>query len=212
MEIVELPLDRLMEAPWNPNTMDASDLTRLRESVRRYGLLVPLVVRPLEDGAYEVLSGNHRLGIVRELGFVSAPCVPVDLDGARARLLAQALNRIHGEDDLRLRAELLRTVLEHLPQEDVLAVLPETADSLQQLASLGRQDMAGYLQEWQHAQAARLRHFSAQLTDDQLALVHETLEPFVAQVSAGDGGNPNREGLALLLLCQTYRELREGRA
>ncbi len=82
----------------------------------------------------------------------------------------------------------------------------------EQLASLGRQDMAGYLQEWQHAQAARLRHFSAQLTDDQLALVHETLEPFVAQVSAGDGGNPNREGLALLLLCQTYRELREGRA
>ena len=211
MEIVELPLDRLVEAPWNPNAMDAGSLARLRESVRRYGLLVPLVVRPLDD-SYEVLSGNHRLGIVRELGFVSAPCVPVDLDGTHARLLAQALNRIHGEDDLGLRAELLRTVLEHLPQEQVLAVLPETVDSLRQLASLGQQDMAGYLQEWQHTQAARLRHFSAQLTDDQLTLVHETLEPFVAQVSAGDGGNPNRQGLALLLLCQTYRELREGRA
>ena len=210
MEVVELRLDRLVEAPWNPNAMDAAGQARLRESIARYGLVVPLVVRPLDE-SFEVLSGNRRLAILRELGFVSASCVAVDLDDAHARLLAQALNRIHGDDDLGLRAELLRTVLEHLTPEQVLAVLPESAQSLQQFASLGRQDMAGYLQEWQQAQAARLHHFTFQFTDEQLTLVRETLEPFVAQVSAGDGGNPNRQGLALLLLCQSYRELREGK-
>lgn len=210
MEVVELLLERLVEAPWNPNAMDATGQARLRESIARYGLVVPLVVRSLDD-RFEVLSGNHRLAILRELGLPSAPCVAVDLDDAHARLLAQALNRIHGDDDLGLRAELLRTVLAHLTPEQVLAVLPESAQSLQQFASLGRQDMAGYLQEWQQAQAARLHHFTAQFTGDQLALVRETLEPFFAQVSAGDGGNPNRQGLALLLLCRSYRELREGR-
>ena len=91
-----------------------------------------------------------------------------------------------------------------------LAVLPESADSLRALAALGQQDLAEYLEDWQRAQGARLHHFTAQLTSDQLAVVRETLEPFLAQVAPGDGGNPNRQGLALLLLCQTYRELREG--
>ena len=210
MEIAELPLDRLKQATWNPNAMDSQGLARLQESIRRYGWVVPLVVRLLENGEYEVLSGNQRLTIAQKLGLESVSSVVVDLDDAHARLLAQALNHLHGEDDLGLRAELLRTVLEHLPQEDVLAVLPESAESLTELAALGQQDMAAYLEEWQHTRAARLRHFSAQLTEDQLALVRETLEPFVARVSVGEGGNPNRQGLALLLLCQTYRELLEG--
>ena len=210
METVELPLDRLQAAGWNPNAMTAKGLARLQESIRRYGWVVPLVVRLLENGTHEVLSGNQRLTIAQQLGLESVSSVVVDLDDAHARLLAQALNHLHGEDDLGLRAELLRTVLEHLPQEDVLAVLPESAESLTELAALGQQDMAAYLEEWQHTRAARLRHFSAQLTEDQLALVRETLEPFVARVSVGEGGNPNRQGLALLLLCQTYRELLEG--
>ena len=212
MEIAELPLDRLKQAAWNPNAMDAQGLARLQESIRRYGWVVPLVVRLLENGDCEVLSGNQRLTIAQNLGLESVSSVVVDLDDAHARLLAQALNHLHGEDDLGLRAELLRTVLEHLPQEDVLAVLPESAESLTELAALGQQEMAGCLQEWQQMRAARLRHFSAQLTEDQLAVVHETLEPFVARVSVGEGGNPNRQGLALLLLCQTYRELLERRA
>ena len=210
METVELPLDRLQTAGWNPNAMTAKGLARLQESISRYGWVVPLVVRPLENGTYEVLSGNQRLVIARELGLGSVPSVVVDLDDAHARLLAQALNHLHGEDDLGLRAELMRTVLEHLPPADVLAVLPESAESLQELAALGQQDMAEYLEDWQQAQGARLHHFTAQLTSDQLAVVRETLEPFLAQVAPGDGGNPNRKGLALLLLCQTYRELREG--
>ena len=191
--------------------MDAQGLARLQESIRRYGWVVPLVVRPLEKGNYEVLSGNQRLTITQKLGLESVSSVVVDLDDAQARLLAQALNHLHGKDDLGLRAELMRTVLEHLPQEDVLAVLPESAESLQELAALGQQDMAGYLQDWQRARGARLHHFTARLTEDQLAFVRETLEPFLAQVASGDGGNPNRMGLALLRLCETYQELREGR-
>ena len=212
MEIVELPLERLQGARWNPNVMGAPGLARLQESISRYGWVVPLVVRPQTDGDYEVLSGNQRLTIARKLGLESVSSVVVDLDDAHARLLAQALNHLHGEDDLGLRAELMRTVLRHLPPADVLAVLPESADSLKELAALGQQDMAEYVRDWQRAQGARLHHFTARLTGDQLAVVRETLEPFLAQVTSGDDGNPNRPGLALLRLCEAYRELREGSA
>lgn len=204
MKVIELPLSALREAPWNPNRMDQPMLGRLRESLSRYGLVGNLVVRSLGDGQYEVLSGNQRLKVLRENGHATVPCVVLDLDDAHTRLLAQALNHIGGEDDLGLRAELLREVLAALPQEEVLCLLPETAQSLQALASLGQADLAQHLQAWQQAQGARLRHFQAQLTPAQLEVVEQALAPFLAGVSGGEGGNPNRRGVALYMLCLAY--------
>jgi ParB family transcriptional regulator, chromosome partitioning protein len=60
-----------------------------------------LVARPHPDeaGAFEVVSGNHRLLLYLELGMETAPCHVVELDDARARILAQTLNRTRDEDD-----------------------------------------------------------------------------------------------------------------
>lgn len=114
---------------------------KLRESMKRFGVVANLVVRPLGN-AYEVISGNQRLQACRELGVEVAPCVLVDLNDAHARLLAQALDRTHGEDDLGLKAELLQDILSSLGQEEVLAILPETPESLTVLNGLGQEDIA----------------------------------------------------------------------
>jgi ParB-like chromosome segregation protein Spo0J len=58
-----------------------------------------------------VLSGNHRLRVLRELGHETAPVVVVELGDAEARLLAQTLNRTRGSDDPRAYALLLEEVL-----------------------------------------------------------------------------------------------------
>ncbi len=97
MEIVDLPLDQMREAPWNPNRMDPAMLARLKESLSRYGLVHPLVGRPLGDGTCEVVSGNQRLQVLRDMGLTTAPCVVVELNDVHARLLAQALNRLQGK-------------------------------------------------------------------------------------------------------------------
>lgn len=209
MPFVELSVMQLVVAPWNPNVMEPAVLQLLRASVRRFGVLVPLVVRRLQDGHYEVIGGNHRLSVLEELGFSKAPCVVVNMDDAEARLLAQALNRIHGEDDLGMRAELLRTVLEHTPAEEILSVVPENAKRLKALTSVGKRDIADYLRNWEAARSARLRHFTAQLTAAQLELVDSVLSEFLDQVQGGEGGNPNPKGVALFRLCQAYLDLRE---
>ena len=175
MNVVELPISKLVEASWNPNRMDEAMLSKLRQSITRFGLVGNLVVRPMSDGLFEVLSGNQRLYALGEMDYTQVPCVVVEPDDAEARLLAQALNRIEGQDDLGLKAELVKEVLKTLPQSEVLSILPESTDSLQALTSLGQEDMANHLQAWQQAQSARLRHLTFQFTTDQLEDVEEAL-------------------------------------
>jgi ParB family chromosome partitioning protein len=94
MKIVEIPVEQLKEDPNNANVMDQQMTDRLRESIRRYGLVQNLVVRPKGKDAYEVLSGNQRLKVIKEMGFTVVSCVVIEVSDAQARLLSQALNRI----------------------------------------------------------------------------------------------------------------------
>jgi len=181
-------------------------LARLRESVRRYGLVENLVVRRVCDDRYEVLSGNQRLGLLKEMRLLPAPCVVVDLDDSHARLLAQALNHIHGEDDLGLRAELLRKVMETVTGKEIAAILPETVGSLKAIALMGQETIAAYLQNWQQARAVRLKHLQFQLTPSQLEVVEKALELQMKRAYQEKGDSPNIRGTALYLLCKKYIE------
>ena len=201
MKVIEIPVSELREAPWNPNVMDPGMTKHLRESISQFGLVGNLVVRPMKDGSNEVLSGNQRFRAIRDLGYETAPCVIVELDDAGAMLLGQALNQIQGEDNPGLRAELMRNVLSDLAEEDVLAVLPETVESLRELASLGQEDMAASLAAWNRVQSARLQHLTFQLMKSQMEVVERALKQ-VSETSPIGTGNPNLRGNALYELCR----------
>jgi ParB family chromosome partitioning protein len=206
MEVIELPLELLHEAPWNANQMDPAMRDRLRESIRYYGLVENLVVRRGGDGTYEVLGGNQRLQVLQELGRTTAPCVVVSLEDAPAKLLSQALNRIQGEDDLGLRAELLREVLAGIPQAQVMALLPETPQSLGAARDLGQQTLDQYLQVWEEARGARLHHYTFQLTTVQIEVVEKALAKLLPLAKAAQEDSPSVRGTALYLLCHSYLE------
>lgn len=203
-QIISLPLDQLREASWNPNQMNPALLDKLKRSVHRFGLVGVLVVRAVDRDFYEVLSGNQRLQVLRDFRVESVPCVVLRLDEAEARLLAQTLNQLHGSDDLGLKAELLNTVLGELSQEEVLLLLPESAASLQSLGSLGQEDLATHLRNWQSAQESRLSSFSVRLTHQQASVVESAVSQFLSQAAHASGGSPNRRGTALYLLCQKF--------
>ena len=209
MKVLSIPIERLREAQWNPNRMDPSMLSRLRQSLIRYGTVENLVVRVLGDGTYETLSGNQRLRVLTDMGVIDAPCVVVDLDDGEARLLAQALNSIEGEDDLGLKAELVRELLESIPQHEVLALLPESTESLAALASLGESDLAEQLQSWEQAQGARLHHMTFQLASDQVEIVAEAMDSVMGDED-DEGSNPNRRGNALFRICREHLDVTGG--
>lgn len=211
MQVTDLPLASLKHAPWNANHMDTKKLARLRQSIERYGLVENLVVRPVLEGTYEVIGGNWRFKVLAEMGFREAPCVVIDVDDAHARILAQALNRIDGQEDLGLRAQLVWEILQTVPEQDVLAILPETAESLKALASLGQADMASYIENWQESRSARLSHLQFQLTATQLDVVEEALKQMMTEAKKTPGGSPNVRGTALYLICRAFIEQKGGK-
>ena len=209
MQVVELLSSQIQAPSWNANQMDGAMVMRLEGSIRAFGIVLPLVVRSCGGTRYETIGGAQRLVVLREMGVDSVPCVLVEDDDAEARLLSQALNRIQGQDDLGLRADLLRYVLETLPMVDVLKVLPETKESLQALVDMGKESMAEHLQAWQTAQAARLKHLQFQLLPSQLEVVDEALARVMPEAKASRGDSPNLRGTALYLLCKRLLELAE---
>ena len=203
MEVIELPIESLKEALWNVNQIDEAMMQRLRASIGKYGLVQNLVVRQLDDG-YEVLSGNQRIKLLREFKVAKVPCAILSLDDTHARLLAQVLNHTHGDDDLGLQAELIREVMQVLPEEEVLAVLPDTLTGLKGMASLGQETMAGYLQNWEKARAVRLRNLIFKLTQEQLQSVEKAIDQMLPEANQQQGISPNARGTALYLICKSF--------
>jgi DNA modification methylase len=131
----QIALARLVEAEWNANRVSKGMLSKIRRSLERFGCVENLVARPhpARKGSFEVLSGNHRLRLLTELGYSTAPVVVVSLGDAQARLLAQTLNRTRGRDDPQAYAELLDQVLNELDVSEVVSLLPETEATIDQV-------------------------------------------------------------------------------
>ena len=74
--VIDIPLEEISDFPDHPFKvkMDES-MSEMAESVRRYGVLVPALVRPKEKGGYKMISG-HRRKIASELAYKKTiPCI-----------------------------------------------------------------------------------------------------------------------------------------
>jgi site-specific DNA-methyltransferase (adenine-specific) len=145
MDVQLIPLARLRAAPWNANRVSGATLAKIRRSIEEFGVVENLVARPhpAEADLLEVISGNHRLEILRELGHTNAPVVVVELDDALARILAQTLNRTRGKDDPLAYRRLLEELLMSATPADAAQFLPEAPAKLEQLLLAARADDLG---------------------------------------------------------------------
>ncbi|MBQ9263718.1 MAG: ParB/RepB/Spo0J family partition protein, partial [Clostridia bacterium] len=57
------------------------------ESIQDYGVLVPIIVRPLEDGAYEIISGHRRKRACELAGLDEIPSIVRELDDDEATIV-----------------------------------------------------------------------------------------------------------------------------
>ena len=72
--IVEIEIERLKAFRNHPfQVRDDDDLEKLKESIKMYGILTPLLVRPIKDGTYEIISGHRRKRADALLGYRKIP-------------------------------------------------------------------------------------------------------------------------------------------
>ena len=93
-----LPIQKLRPFEGHPfKVTDNEEMDQLTWSILTQGLLTPLVVRPLDNGEYEVISGHRRLHACKKAGIETVPALITDMnrDAATIALVDSNLQREH---------------------------------------------------------------------------------------------------------------------
>jgi len=89
----------IVKNPWNPNQMDKKTLKAEKESIQKYGVVAPIIVREIDDD-FQIIDGEHRYIVCKELAHKTIPCVIVDgLKEKDAKKLTIILNETKGQND-----------------------------------------------------------------------------------------------------------------
>ncbi len=87
-DILSLPLDDIAPNPYQPRrAFDPEDIAHLAASLRRDGVLQPILVRRIQSG-YQLISGERRLRAAREAQLAVIPAVVMDADDRKVHEIA----------------------------------------------------------------------------------------------------------------------------
>ena len=88
-----LPLSDISLPPSQPRKyFDPYSLNQLAYSIKRDGILQPLLVRPLDDGKYELVAGERRYRVAKQLELDSVPVLIKSLTVQEAKLISLTEN------------------------------------------------------------------------------------------------------------------------
>ena len=83
-----IPLDKISDFPDHPFKVRMDEkMLEMIESVREYGVLSPAVVRPKEDGTYEMIAGHRRKLASQMADRSELPCIVRDLTDEEATII-----------------------------------------------------------------------------------------------------------------------------
>lgn len=86
--LTNIPIKLIKDFPNHPfKVRDDEKMQDLVESIKERGVLYPLLVRPKEDGTYELISGHRRKRAAQKLNIDSVKCIVKDLTDDEATIL-----------------------------------------------------------------------------------------------------------------------------
>lgn len=86
--VVMVPLDKIHPFKAHPfKVVNDEEMKKTAESIKQYGVLVPAIVRPLENGEYEMISGHRRRYASMLAGKETMPVIVREMDDDTATIL-----------------------------------------------------------------------------------------------------------------------------
>ncbi len=86
--VQEIPIDQIDDFPNHPFKVRMDDnMIEMAESVKQHGILVPAIVRPKENGHYEMVAGHRRKLACTLIAKLQLPCIVRELTDEEATII-----------------------------------------------------------------------------------------------------------------------------
>ena len=178
MEWIELPVKKLNTAKWNYKATEPKEteflMGRLKENFKRNGQIENIIVRETPDG-YEVVNGNHRLMVARDLKRDSLMCYNLGMVNVEtAKRIAIETNETKFESD---QIKLADIILELKDDDDFKFTNPFTDEETKRylrMAEFNWEDLEDGEDE--------IKDTAKDFTTIKLKLPPEVAEQFTAQI------------------------------
>ena len=87
-KVEEIDIGKITDFPEHPFKVQNDDkMQEMVKSVKEYGVILPVIVRPKEDGTYEMISGHRRKRACELAGIDKIKCIVKDLSDDEATIL-----------------------------------------------------------------------------------------------------------------------------
>lgn len=105
MKVVDIDVEKLNEAHYNPRKISNKQMEDLKESIRRFGMTEPIVVNNTPERSNIIVSGHQRLKACKELNMKKVPCYLVALPEDKEMELNIRMNKSGGQFDFNILEE-----------------------------------------------------------------------------------------------------------
>ena len=173
-KVVRIPLTELHPFPNHPfHVRDDEAMQNTVDSIEEYGVLTPGIVRPREDGGYEIVAGHRRKHGSELAGLSDMPCIVREMDDDTATILMVDSN-IQREDILpseraqayKMKAEALNRKMGRPAKENEGQVVP-TFRGKKTSEIIGEQVGENYKQVERYMRLTELQPELQQMVDDK---------------------------------------------
>ena len=109
MEFKKLQISDLKPASYNPRKElkpGDKEYEKIKNSITEFGYVDPIIVN--EQTGMTVVGGHQRLNVLKDLGYTEIDCVVISIDKTKEKALNIALNKITGEWNQELLADLIK--------------------------------------------------------------------------------------------------------
>ena len=173
-KVVRIPLSELHPFPNHPfHVRDDESMQNTVDSIKEYGVLTPGIVRPRENGGYEIVAGHRRKHGSELAGLSDMPCIVREMDDDTATILMVDSN-IQREDILpseraqayKMKAEALNRKMGRPAKENEGQVVP-TFRGKKTSEIIGEQVGENYKQVERYMRLTELQPELQQMVDDK---------------------------------------------
>lgn len=129
MKIETVQISSINPNGWNPNEMDDFIYSSLVTSIRKHGVLQPILIR----ADMTIIKGEKRWRAAKEAGLLELTCVVVETSEEEAKLLTISLSHLRGRSNEELLSALIEELSIHFSLDDISAETGFRPDELTNL-------------------------------------------------------------------------------